>query len=73
MPRNKRTPRKLNPHKVLRHFTSQTDLAATLGVTQQAVSKMVREWDRHRRPLPDRHHIKLAHARPAAYGYLLQQ
>lgn len=73
MPREKRPIRRLNPHKVLRHFTSQADLAAVLDVTQQAVSKWLREWDRHKRPLPDRHHIKLAHARPEAFGYLLLQ
>lgn len=60
----------LSPRAAVKNFRSQRHMARELGLTQQAVNKQVRLWDTHERPLPRRHHKRLAELFPAKYCYI---
>lgn len=61
-------PKTIDPKKLVELFGSHVATAEFLGITKQAVGK----WIRRRRPVPERHYIKLANKFPEQYGHLLR-
>ena len=61
-------PKTVEPADLVKLFGSRAEMAAGLGVTKQAIYKMLRSG----RPVPKSHYITIAHRFPRRYGHLLR-